>query len=1174
MSASYQRNIQDDFDDDGAEAMEYEPSEKSLDQKSLLDEIPEPCQYENTNETYDPSQNGFPQTSHFGPDKMSHGGYYSNGDNSQNISSSFLNLSDSDANKADISKNMNEGSLETAANMDTQSKHNFDNIQELKQQVVELKRQISLKDQDLMYCKQRNEKLTNEVNSYKSGSSAIPNQNLEHIRQENQFLREKCVDSEAKIAQMEEYIKEVIEDTEEGQLMQLLKKEKEINERLQEEKNQLLEYVESSLEEQENVTKYIESLKEENAKLKQEGNSKLRSSSNADSDYIQHFDTFGGEGDDTLVKQKLQEAQETIEKLQEQMSQLEQTRQIENKSKNTDIENLTEKLRIAESDKETGSRAISDFESHFKSEIEDLKSSLKKSQDELLKTTNDRDQAQVQLKTLEREYEEIVTKLQKMKDNYTAMENTCNETQTELEELREKYDQEVAKTANHEEMNEYKINLEQAENERDALKNLNKQQTETIQSKTKKVEDLTEQIQELNAQIRELENEVDKLSREKTTLNMQLEQSKNVTESPDYVELLEKFTELREEMENKDVKYKEMKHDFSKKLNEFQQMSHDYNECKHALQDLKYGYNNLEAQKKEKDERLKQMSTKNDTLTEELQAVKEKHKKKSNSEIEEANQRVREAEDDNRTLQKILKINRDKANECARLVDEFNESFLNYAKEDHFDKKLISRKYRDFMILTDKIKPAKQSDQIQDVMEKVEEWVLQSAEEFEIQMKNAATFKRKYLQVSERVDQLEDYQMNITNEEKRRHKREEELKKEINTLNAKLGQVESEKSCSYKREDKSSKQLHNLKQDLKAISKENQRLISQMKAVSTEKDRLKLQLKDNDRMKGCESEKIKDLEHRIFHLLYEKDSIMDMLNTLERSIPSTEVQRLFSEYINNQKEMFDLEDNKNKLENELLTKEKELRGTAKEEQLSPAVINLRKDIEIMRKELADIENIIEETKLKLSSLKDELHCVEIHEKRRNEVIFETERTLLEKREENETLKRELNYLSTSKTDIERAYHAVVEEKKIIDRELMMLKVKMNHNNTSEYHNKPNILHSTMNPGDYSKNKIWQSNNHTYSSNMGGNETSSYVSPEIGHKFNSFYPNQSRGSNREDITEQYESEEEERSEDQIIEQSYETESNFGPGEELSIQDKLKQVKDAFNSIKSSIHLKNN
>jgi hypothetical protein len=62
MSTNYQRTIQEDFDDDGADAMEYEPSEKSLDQKSLLDDIPEPYQLENTNETLDPTHETLPQT--------------------------------------------------------------------------------------------------------------------------------------------------------------------------------------------------------------------------------------------------------------------------------------------------------------------------------------------------------------------------------------------------------------------------------------------------------------------------------------------------------------------------------------------------------------------------------------------------------------------------------------------------------------------------------------------------------------------------------------------------------------------------------------------------------------------------------------------------------------------------------------------------------------------------------------------------------------------------------------------------------------------------------------------------------------------------------------------------------------------------------------------------------
>ena len=476
------------------------------------------------------------------------------------------------------------------------------------------------------------------------------------------------------------------------------------------------------------------------------------------------------------------------------------------------------------------------------------------------------------------------------------------------------------------------------------------------------------------------------------------------------------------------------------------------------------------------------------------------------------------------------------------------------------------------MILSDKIKLAKEYHEVQDVLDKVEEWILHSAEEFEIQMKNAANFKRKYLKASERVDQLEDYQMNQTNEENRHRKKEDDMKKEINALNARLEQVESEKSCSYKREDKTIKQINTLKHDLKSYGKENNRLTSQLKAISLEKDRLKQEIRENHRSKEWETEKIKDLEQRIFQLLYEKDSIMEMLNTLERSIPSTEVQRLFSEYLSFQKDLFSLDEQKNKLENELLAKEKELRSTAKEEQLSNTVINMRKNIEVMRKDLATIEHNMEEIRGKLSSLKDELHWVEIHEKRRNEVIFETERTLLEQKEENEALKREINYVSNSKVDLERAYKAIAEEKQMIDRELMTLRSQVGSINNSVLTNKPAAFSSTLNPGDYLKNRILPSHNYTHSTNMGnGNETSSFVSPSMNNKHQSFYQNQSREIQREENTEE-EFESDGEGDDQIIEQSYESESRYEDGEELSIHDKLKQVKETFNTIKSSMNFK--
>jgi len=208
-----------------------------------------------------------------------------------------------------------------------------------------------------------------------------------------------------------------------------------------------------------------------------------------------------------------------------------------------------------------------------------------------------------------------------------------------------------------------------------------------------------------------------------------------------------------------------------------------------------------------------------------------------------------------------------------------------------------------------------------------------------------------------------------------------------------------------------------------------------------------------------------------------------MLSTLEKAIPSPEIQRLFNDYINDQKELFSLDEEKNKLESDLLAKEKELRSTAKQEQLSNKVINMRKDIDKMRRELSNVDTQSEDIKSKLSSLKDELHCVEIHEKRRNDVIFDTERTLLELREENDILKREVGYLTNTKNDMERAYRAIGEEKKLVDREIMTLRSQMGSVNSSVYTNKHQNMTSTMNPGDYTKQRFFPQDHSSYAHNQ-------------------------------------------------------------------------------------------
>ena len=95
--------------------------------------------------------------------------------------------------------------------------------------------------------------------------------------------------------------------------------------------------------------------------------------------------------------------------------------------------------------------------------------------------------------------------------------------------------------------------------------------------------------------------------------------------------------------------------------------------------------------------------------------------------------------------------------------------------------------------------------------------------------------------------------------------------KEIKTLHSRLDLNKSEKSWSYKREDKTARQLQSFKQDVKNYSKENTRLQAQLKAFQSEKEKILNDFKECCRQREIDTEKHKDLEQRIFQLIYEKD---------------------------------------------------------------------------------------------------------------------------------------------------------------------------------------------------------------------------------------------------------------------------------------------------------------
>ena len=71
-----------------------------------------------------------------------------------------------------------------------------------------------------------------------------------------------------------------------------------------------------------------------------------------------------------------------------------------------------------------------------------------------------------------------------------------------------------------------------------------------------------------------------------------------------------------------------------------------------------------------------------------------------------------------------------------------------------------------------------------------------------------------------------------------------------------------------------------------------------------------------------------------------------------------------------------------------------------------------------------------------------MECIVMSDRRKNEVALETERSLAEAKQEMCGLKRELIFMTQARSDLEKAYSAVQEEKRLLDRELLSVRAQL------------------------------------------------------------------------------------------------------------------------------------
>ena len=172
-----------------------------------------------------------------------------------------------------------------------------------------------------------------------------------------------------------------------------------------------------------------------------------------------------------------------------------------------------------------------------------------------------------------------------------------------------------------------------------------------------------------------------------------------------------------------------------------------------------------------------------------------------------------------------------------------------------------------------------------------------------------------------------------------------------------------------------------------------------------------------------------------------------MLSLVERirdGMPSDNLRRVLGEILEAVHDCFRIEDELQAFEGSLLSLEGELRSYAKKDVsgaslLSTKVINLRRDVDRQRQQLRQLQDQRDESVKRRESLEAELKCTELTERRRNDVALETEKTLTETKYELAALKRELQFATNNRKDLEVALQSVQEEKKMLERELLSLR---------------------------------------------------------------------------------------------------------------------------------------
>ncbi|CDW83113.1 UNKNOWN [Stylonychia lemnae] len=966
------------------------------------------------------------------------------------------------------------------------------------QSMAEVKRQLAIKEQDLMYAKQRNEKLLQEIDNLKKSNQS--NELQINSDQTQEALRREI--------QINEQLSRQLEVLNQGNILDKIKQ-------LEDEKNALLDYIEENIEksqqntnrslsEANNTQDKVKQLEYEKSKLFQLcENLKYTEAQNRQKVIELEEQLSRGAPPQELngLKQQLQEIQQRYNSKCEDYNSLVQ--KIDpNFQENTfgNIEDLQQKLIDLNSLQRELDFSKEQFEStlgNVKKERDSMKSRIdtldqrnmdleeklrrvEKEKEELWTRAKDQyqgeservDELLYENDNLRKELDKQHLRIKTLQENSSTLSQTLNETQQELENL----------VNDHEKLSEeyqrVKLISEDLENERDRLQNQNEEFEREIQKlrvdvielrkeTARQRDDLSQnhiQISNLNDQLyradidnREIRH---KFQQVQTELNQvqTLQQDRIDKQSKEWEytigDLTRELKYVQGELTEKENIFQRVEQELKNKLMCLEEVTSEKIDLRKRIDDLQSELRHIQNAKIEKEEKLKMQIHKNEQLLEELERLNEAYttiRDEKEATLVVKVEKEREIEYSQRQLQKIRKI----AERVMKSLKSLSKQTQDFTSEQRMkavtsQQSLLSNQN----IKTCSNQDGSTSQDPEPLLLDSEQYIYHLNESFtaiysqyKYQIKQISELKSELSLAQQKIVQLDSQCKNMSEEDVDVREKIRYMETEIDTLREKLRLKDEEKKEQYMREDKIQRQNHQIKQQLEVCRNEQEKLLMQIKSLLVEKERLNEENKQRIDMAENDLDRVKQLEVKLSQIYTQKEMLMGLLEKIKEGMPTDNLQRIIAEIIASINERFRIEEECQSCESQLLQMEGELRQFAKKENqgltlLSTKVINMRKDVDKQRQLLREIQEQKEIIQKRIESLDQELRCTELSERRRCDVALDTEKTLTEAKFEISNLKREIQFVNSNRKDLEVALAAVQEEKKMIERELLSLRAQL------------------------------------------------------------------------------------------------------------------------------------